>query len=81
MCPQCETRLDLPPPPPQPVQPADPTHVCKHCKNATVFPPVGQRLTPVDIWYTLSDATKLGDGAAPDCFVTSFIWRRQDRLD
>jgi len=82
LCPQCETRLDLGPgsSAAQPQQ-GPPQEVCKQCKHANVFPPVGVRLEPEDIWCTLLDECKPADGAALDCFEPSFVWRREESLD
>ena len=82
MCPQCEMRLDLQPlGPSDPPQVSAPKQICKHCKHATVFPPVGYRLFPDEVWCTLADAARPGDGAAEECFELSFTWRREERLD
>lgn len=82
MCPQCETRLDAPPPPPPATAHFDgPAHICKHCRHSIVFPPVGQKLSPEDVWCTLTSVAKPADGTVENCFTLSFVWRREERLD
>ena len=82
MCPQCETPL-CPEPVEVPAAPlaAAPGAVCKACKHATVFPPVGVRLTPQDVWCALVNVRKPADGDGGECFSPSFTWRREERLD
>jgi NMD protein affecting ribosome stability and mRNA decay len=81
MCPQCETRLDgVSAAAAVPAAVAF-SPVCKFCKCATVFPPVGVKLAQENIWCTLLNAAKLGDGGVGDCFAPSFAWRREERLD
>ena len=82
MCPQCETRLDLGPAQQPPAsQAAVPEQVCKQCKYANVFAPVGVKLAAQDIWCALVDQAKPADGAASDCFELSFTWRREESMD
>jgi hypothetical protein len=86
MCPQCETRLDQGPiegpaqGPPQ-AKPVESEQVCKQCKHANVFAPLGVKLAAEDVWCTLCNAAKPADASAPACFEWSFTWRREESLD
>ena len=82
MCPQCETRLDLGAArTPSAPQSAASQPVCKQCKHANVFPPVGMKLAPEDVWCMSLNEPRAADGAADDCFEWSFTWRREESLD
>ena len=54
---------------------------CVNCSHAAIFPPVGQQLTPDEVWCTKQDAKVASAKVAGDCFSEAFHWQREDILD
>ncbi len=54
---------------------------CASCSHASIFPPLGQRIKPDEVWCTERDEAVPSGMVAGDCFSEAFGWKREEILD
>ncbi len=54
---------------------------CGDCRQAGIFPPVGSRIGPEEVWCMQKEEAVPSAQMAGDCFEEAFGWKREDILD
>ena len=72
----CAADLNTPSPEPK----AAPEHTCFECCQASIHPPLGERLHEHDVWCGLTGAAVDGRTANPACFSEIASWGRTETV-